>query len=94
MTEKIFGSLEKPKKRYINKMVLKMYRQRHEVCELCGGNEMFGTPQGGCHHIRFRSQQGDDLPENLIYLCASCHSKAHDGTFSREYLQKVKNGEV
>ena len=94
MTSKTFGSLEKPKKRYVNKQVLRTYRARHEYCELCGGNEMFGTPSAGVHHIRFRSQQGDDLPENLIYLCAPCHGLAHDGTFTREYLQEVKNGEV
>ena len=94
MTSKTFGSLEKPKKRYVNKQILRTYRARHECCELCGSYQFFGTPAGGCHHLTYKSHQGDDLPENLMVLCSDCHSKAHDGTFSREYLQEVKNSEV
>lgn len=30
------------------------------------------------HHIRFRSQQGDDSAENLITLCNDCHDSLHD----------------
>jgi hypothetical protein len=37
MTAKTFGSLEKPKKRYVNKQVLRTYRARHEYCETRGG---------------------------------------------------------
>ena len=29
------------------------------------------------HHILPRSRLGDDVAENLITLCASCHQKAH-----------------
>ena len=29
------------------------------------------------HHKQFRSHLGDDLEENLITLCASCHGKVH-----------------
>jgi 5-methylcytosine-specific restriction endonuclease McrA len=29
------------------------------------------------HHKQFRSQSGDDSEQNLITLCAACHSWAH-----------------
>ena len=31
------------------------------------------------HHKEFRSQGGDDSEENLITLCAACHSLLHRG---------------
>ena len=32
------------------------------------------------HHNRFRSQSGHDAEENLITLCAECHSWIHNRT--------------
>ena len=32
------------------------------------------------HHKELRSQSGDDLEQNLITLCVTCHSLAHRGT--------------
>jgi len=29
------------------------------------------------HHMEFRGQGGDDAEENLITLCAGCHSRMH-----------------
>ena len=29
------------------------------------------------HHIRSRGRLGDDMDENLITLCADCHSEIH-----------------
>ena len=29
------------------------------------------------HHLKFRSQSGGDLEENLITLCSECHEQAH-----------------
>lgn len=29
------------------------------------------------HHIKYRSQGGQDTVENVILLCASCHDKVH-----------------
>ena len=29
------------------------------------------------HHLRFRGRLGSDVPDNLITLCADCHSKEH-----------------
>ena len=32
------------------------------------------------HHKDFRSQSGDNSEENLITLCAGCHSRVHRGS--------------
>jgi 5-methylcytosine-specific restriction endonuclease McrA len=29
------------------------------------------------HHLKFRSQSGDDEKQNLITLCAACHEQVH-----------------
>jgi 5-methylcytosine-specific restriction endonuclease McrA len=29
------------------------------------------------HHREFRSHSGDDVEENLITLCFTCHARAH-----------------
>ncbi len=31
------------------------------------------------HHIVYRSNNGSDLPENLITLCSTCHNNIHSG---------------
>jgi 5-methylcytosine-specific restriction endonuclease McrA len=36
-----------------------------------------------CHHVIFRSQDGDDTLENVLTLCLSCHEGVH---------RDVKNG--
>ncbi len=41
-------------------------------CQNCGSPENLQV-----HHKKFRSQYGDDSEENLITLCASCHSAMH-----------------
>ncbi len=43
-------------------------------CQQCGSRTNLQV-----HHIQLRSQSGSDTDENLITLCASCHSAAHDG---------------
>lgn len=30
-----------------------------------------------CHHIVFRSQGGEDTPENILVLCSACHDGIH-----------------
>ena len=32
------------------------------------------------HHIHYTGQGGPDIKENIITLCAKCHTKAHRGT--------------
>ncbi len=44
------------------------------------------------HHIKHKSKFGkrlkwlQDMVVNLIAVCRECHDKAHDQTFSEEYL--------
>ena len=44
-------------------------------CQCCGTRWNLEV-----HHNKFRSQGGDDSEENLISLCARCHSLAHRGS--------------
>ncbi|MGH9732373.1 MAG: HNH endonuclease [Candidatus Acidiferrales bacterium] len=41
-------------------------------CQQCGCSANLHV-----HHIRSRSKLGDDVPENLITLCADCHQATH-----------------
>jgi 5-methylcytosine-specific restriction endonuclease McrA len=41
-------------------------------CQVCGSSQNLHI-----HHLRFRSHQGDDNEQNLITVCANCHSSAH-----------------
>lgn len=54
---------------------------KKNYCERCG-KPATGEP----HHIRYRSQGGSDIPENLIQLCFDCHRGVHDGKIDRNEL--------
>jgi 5-methylcytosine-specific restriction endonuclease McrA len=41
-------------------------------CQACGS--MLGLQ---VHHLKFRSQSGGDVEQNLIALCARCHEQVH-----------------
>jgi 5-methylcytosine-specific restriction endonuclease McrA len=41
-------------------------------CQSCGAMSNLEV-----HHKQFRSHAGDDLEDNLITLCASCHANLH-----------------
>jgi 5-methylcytosine-specific restriction endonuclease McrA len=41
-------------------------------CQSCGSLKNLQV-----HHVRKRSQLGDDLLDNLITLCISCHATEH-----------------
>jgi 5-methylcytosine-specific restriction endonuclease McrA len=41
-------------------------------CQYCGRSDRLQV-----HHICSRSRLGDDTDENLITLCADCHSEIH-----------------
>jgi 5-methylcytosine-specific restriction endonuclease McrA len=41
-------------------------------CQVCGSRKNLEI-----HHQQFRSHSGEDTQENLITLCAICHSVAH-----------------
>lgn len=44
-------------------------------CQTCGSMHRLQV-----HHLKFRSQSGDDSEENLITLCAECHAQLHQKT--------------
>ena len=54
--------------------LLKRFRLEHvfEPCEIC---EM--RPGTQVHHRNFRSRGGDDVEENLQWICIHCHQEAH-----------------
>jgi 5-methylcytosine-specific restriction endonuclease McrA len=41
-------------------------------CQLCGAMSNLEV-----HHKEFRSHSGDDSEENLITVCAACHTALH-----------------
>lgn len=56
-------------------------REEIEYCERCGK-----PGHGGCHHIRYKSQGGGDIQENLVRLCMECHRGIHDARYNRVEL--------
>lgn len=42
------------------------------VCQKCGRGESIHA-----HHIKARSDGGDDAPDNLMDLCSACHAEWH-----------------
>jgi len=44
-------------------------------CQSCGAMSNLEV-----HHREFRSKSGDDSEQNLITLCAACHSMVHRGS--------------
>jgi 5-methylcytosine-specific restriction endonuclease McrA len=44
------------------------------ACENCGKTAV------DIHHLKFRSQGGQDVIENLMALCRECHFEVHNGT--------------
>jgi 5-methylcytosine-specific restriction endonuclease McrA len=46
-------------------------------CQSCGSRSNLHV-----HHQQYRSQLGRDTEENLITLCARCHTQLHSGSAS------------
>ena len=44
-------------------------------CQVCGSMQNLQV-----HHLKFRSQSGGDVEQNLITLCAKCHARVHRKT--------------
>ena len=57
-------------------------RDKH-TCQMCGKK----TGSMNVHHVKWRTDGGSDVPENLICLCEKCHDKAHKNT---RFDKKVK----
>lgn len=54
-------------------------------CERCS------MPCDHIHHIKYRSRQGKDEIENLMALCAGCHTLAHSEIITEEEMQEIHN---
>jgi len=54
------------------KLRLQVLRRNGWRCQSCGAMSNLEV-----HHQQFRSDSGYDCEENLITLCASCHSDIH-----------------
>lgn len=70
----------RPAKRIVDIGALRRFRLEHltepcEICELRAGVHV--------HHKVFRSQGGNDEPENLSWLCYACHDDIHAGRSDR-----------
>ena len=69
-----------PPKRARIKLPPEAYRELHRQvldrdnwqCQLCGSRKNLQV-----HHRKFRSRSGDDSEDNLITLCHTCHTQAH-----------------
>jgi len=59
-------------------------KARRARCQVCGSTWMLHV-----HHIKSRGAGGDDVPENLVCLCAACHEKAHRGLLPRAQLREL-----
>lgn len=52
------------------------------------------------HHIVYRSKFGgkrkdeQDLVENLMALCFTCHQMAHEGMLGKKELQQIHNEKI
>ena len=61
--------LDAPSYRELHRQVLERDGWR---CQACGGMQHLQV-----HHLKFRSQSGSDVEQNLITLCAECHERMH-----------------
>lgn len=66
--------MQQPKRKRV--IDLEVVRQaRKNFCQLCGNT----SGPLHVHHIKSRGAGGDDVPENLVTLCFSCHAEVHNG---------------
>ncbi len=73
------------KKRIVDRDACRKYDNKHLYCEMpdCEAPRWLGS-----HHIRFKSQGGSDVPENLFALCKTHHDWAH-GPSSRKAREEI-----
>lgn len=58
------------------KRIRDAYAKEHPFCEECYRKGRL-VPMEQVHHIRPLAEGGDHSRDNLIALCASCHSRIH-----------------
>lgn len=76
--------IPKPRRRIKDRELLKQMREEIRYCERCGR-----IGHGGCHHIKYKSQGGHDIRENLIHLCYKCHRAIHNARYDRLELIEI-----
>jgi 5-methylcytosine-specific restriction endonuclease McrA len=68
--------LKSPRLRLDSESYRELHRQVLERdgwrCQFCGSMQNLQV-----HHLKFRSQSGGDVEQNLITLCAECHAGMH-----------------
>ncbi|MYE01332.1 MAG: HNH endonuclease, partial [Alphaproteobacteria bacterium] len=65
----------------------KLTQESQSTCPFCGEDDV-STAQ--FHHITPVAEGGSNSSENLIYICANCHSKVTQGQISRDEIMRVK----
>jgi len=76
------------KKNSIPEMVKKkIFQEANSACPFCGENDVTTLE---IHHIYERAQDGGNELENLILVCASCHSKITFGEISKSEVIRKK----
>ncbi len=61
---------------------------RRPYCQLCGLSK--SSMDYAVHHIKYRSQGGHDIEDNLICLCIDCHGKAHKLHVTKDTLRAMR----
>ena len=56
------------------RLTARVLKRDANTCQHCGC-----WTKSPPHHVKHRSQGGDDTLENLITLCIVCHRAVHDG---------------
>lgn len=63
----------------------KLINDKKHNCEYCGKQNCWTNK----HHVKSKGASGDDIEDNLIELCGSCHVKAHSGEISKQELLRI-----
>ena len=57
----------------LKRLRLKLWGEACESCRHRPGTEL--------HHVKLRSRGGDDVPDNLVWICALCHRALHGNPY-------------
>jgi len=69
-------ALKKPSKAWTAR-VDELYNREQCHCQVC--RKWLQRNEAAPHHKKSKGSGGNDLLENLILVCASCHEKIHKG---------------
>ncbi|WP_223519494.1 HNH endonuclease [Pseudomonas sp. GL-B-19] len=67
-------------------------QQAEGKCEGCGNPAPFekdGHPFLEVHHVKHLSQDGSDLPSNVVALCPNCHQRCHHSSDRVEFTASL-----